>query len=316
VYRSRVRLGVICAGLAASACGRIGFDAVGSGSNDDPSSYRGDPLFVELFDDAQFSGRGWYDGENLATITTTEHAPGSPSSLQCPISAGQSACAPNARVGRIQFAASEAIFISYWMKLDRPDPGPMFVAHLFTDADGTVPGPNMSYLTAFLGHDAGALQLKTTDVLGVDKSCVKLTSGTVLGCGGNFDTYPFTEARSVCACNGLVGPVDGWDCSQGGSDFASERWWTSAAAASPGHWHLVETYLRMSTIAGGVGRADGAVRLWFDGALAFSSDQILFRTGAHPTMAWNQLFLDLYRFTAASVDQTVWIDDLEIARGR
>ena len=61
---------------------------------------------------------------------------------------------------------------------------------------------------------------------------------------------------------------------------------------------------------------DGKIRYWYDGQILISSDNILFRTGAHPDMKFNQLLYGPYIGVGSPVDQTWWIDDLTIADGR
>jgi hypothetical protein len=43
---------------------------------------------------------------------------------------------------------------------------------------------------------------------------------------------------------------------------------------------------------------------------------VLFRTGAHPTMAFHEILLGPYIGPGSPVEQTVWIDDLTLADRR
>ncbi len=101
--------------------------------------------------------------------------------------------------------------------------------NFFTDADTDFVGPGQSHLTMGLTFDeGGGAGLFAADTTNVDPACVKLTDGSIIGCGGDFDRYPFTENRSVCACNGLVGDVDRWSCAMTTPGYLSARSWYSA----------------------------------------------------------------------------------------
>lgn len=298
--------------LALVGCGRIGFDAVGG---DQPPDRQ--VLFFEPFEDASFASREWYDGPD-GLITTTEHAPGSTSSFRCDWSTGAQRCAQGSPRRRL-FSAVEKLYVSYWIKNDPTLDRHLGLVSVMTDTDDPAVGPNDSHLTAAMGEDQGVLRYDLTDTRNVDPNCVKLTDSTVVGCAGNFDGYAFTEARSVCACNGLVGDVQGWQCdAAGGNVYLSRRSWQSTGApfGAPYDtaWHLVEIELRMNTIAGGIGQPDGVFRYWLDGALVLSSERALFRTGAHPAMAWNQILFEPFLENPATRSQVLWLDDLTVAR--
>ena len=62
--------------------------------------------------------------------------------------------------------------------------------------------------------------------------------------------------------------------------------------------------------------ANGIVRYWFDGRLVLEHTNVLFRTGAHPTMRFNQLLIAPYIGDGSPVDQTMWVDDLTVATAR
>ena len=72
----------------------------------------------------------------------------------------------------------------------------------------------------------------------------------------------------------------------------------------------------MNTIVGGVGRTDGIAQYWFDGTLLIDRRNVLFRTGARPTMRWNQFLLGPYIGSGSPVSQSAWIDNLVVAKER
>jgi hypothetical protein len=325
-------LGAACGLMVVAGCGRIGFDPFDRDSGAEPSdapasadapgpdggipssaAHRGEVLVVETFDDEAFAARGWYDSP-AGAIDVAIAAPGSTSSLRCEIAAGTSVCTAGAPARRA-FAATSSLYTSHWVRYG-PDSVHTTTFFLLTDLDPPFIGPGISRLTVDVEGRALAVRVAMLDNANIDQSCYRRSDGTTVGCGGGaFEAYPFTEMRSVCACNGLAGTVEGWSCTGSGGDLSSTRWWESSPAYDAERWHFVETYFRMSTIEGGIGQADGIIRAWVDGRLVVSIDRVLFRTGAHPSMAFAQILLNPYVLSPIGVAQTLWVDDHTIARG-
>ena len=277
-------------------------------------------LLTESFDDADLVGRGWYDNPS-ATISTAERAPGSAASWECTIDAGQSACRGGSP-RRHLFAATDAVYIRYQVKFSTnyQRGGTLF---LLTDADRTLIGPASSQLAVLFSQVDGRIEVRLEDNARVDSNCVRLTDDTIVGCGsGGFEDYTFSEARSVASCNGLVGIVDRWECFSAGSTsgYFSYRIWSSPEivfSETPGpdyknSWHLVEIYVRMNSIVGGIGVPDGVIALRRDGQVVLALERVLLRTGTQPDLRFNQL-LTAADFQAVS-DQSVWFDELSVAR--
>ena len=76
------------------------------------------------------------------------------------------------------------------------------------------------------------------------------------------------------------------------------------------------TTLRERMIVGGKGVNDGIVQYWFDGRPVIDRHDVLLRTGANPTMQFNQLVIAPYIGDGSPVAQSMWIDDLTVATGR
>ena len=141
---------------------------------------------------------------------------------------------------------------------------------------------------------AGVPRLALQDMLNVDTGCVLRNDDSFLGCNGDFATYPFTEERSVAACNGLVGDLDKRDCFQSDADhWYSARAWDAPPSANlyDDRWHRVAVLFRLNSIADGLGQVDGGFRYWLDGELVLASDRVLYRTGENPDMRFNQLLI-------------------------
>jgi len=183
-----------------------------------------------------------------------------------------------------------------------------------TNLDGNYVGPAYTHLTAYIEENAGVPLLAIQDGVNIDEARV------------GQDLTNVTEQRSVAGCNGdsdghgngdcyPVTPTVHWNGKQwraGGMYFNN----TPGTSAYKGDWHLVEAYLKLNTIVGGKGARDGIMRYWFDGNLIIDRSDIVMRTGANPTMKFNQLFIGPWIGDGSPADQSYWIDDLMIATAR
>lgn len=286
----------------------------------------GNLLFSEGFEDTSFSARGWYDAPK-GTLSTTDVKEGK-SAFVCLYKQGTTSCA-GGTPGRRLFTPSESIFVSYWVKYSASwvGSGKAYHPHEFnvvTDADDKYIGPGTTHLTLYIEQVGGRPLLALQDSLNVDLGCVLLNDGSFVGCNGSFTGYAFSEKRSVCACNGIVGDLDRKDCFKAGAGYYSARMWDApdvyfkdqAGPYYKGDWHLVEAYFEMNSISGGKGVPDGKIRYWYDGTLLISSDKILMRTGDHPTQKFNQFLFGNHIGDGSPVDQTMWVDKLVVGTGK
>jgi hypothetical protein len=287
------------------------------------TQYRGEILIVERFDNPNLGSRGWYDVEQ-PRITTAQKAPGSTASFECRFAAGATKCTGGSP-GRRRFKWTRELYISYWVKYATGwvGSGRNYHPHEFVVVNSLEDkwvGPAYTRLTLLVESVGGRPRVALTDPANVNPNCVLLNNNSLSGCSGySINTYPFGESKSVAACNGLVGPVMGRDCySLGNNRWYSARHWDSPTVSLAGGtgWHFVETYLRMNSVVSGVGRADGEIRQWVDGQASMNVQGVLMRTGRHSTMQLNQLMLTPYIGDGSPIAQTVWYDDLTIARGK
>jgi hypothetical protein len=282
-------------------------------------------LLFEDFETGDFTAKGWYDGFPDQR-TTTEHKNGTHAY------AGHfTQGATNSGAGRHLFTPTDKVYISYWVKYSANYIGSGVGYHphewnILTNEDWEYQGPADTYLTTYVEQNAGRPILALQDSKNVDPNCILLNNNSFVGCNGDFGSYPFDENRSACSCNGLIGHLDRRDCfSSPGSThgYYSSRAWAADSIYfrnTPGpyyknEWHFIEAYFELNTIESGIGIPNGKIRYWYDGQTLISSDSILFRTGAHPDMKYNQLFYGPYIGVGSPVDQTWWVDDLTIADG-
>lgn len=282
-------------------------------------------LLFEDFESGDFDAKGWYDG--FPDHRTADEYKNGSYSYECHFTPG----ATTTGAGRHLFTPTDKIFMSYWVKYSSNYIGSGVGYHphewnILTAEDWIYQGPADTYLTTYVEQNAGRPILALQDSKNVDPDCILLNNNTFVGCNGDFDTYPFTENRSVCSCNGLIGNLDRRDCfpSSGSTHgYYSSRAWAADSIYfrdDPGpyyknDWHFIEAYFEMNTIDQGIGIPNGKIRYWYDGQLLISSDSILMRTGAHPDMKFNQLFFGPYIGVGSPISQTMWVDDLTLADG-
>jgi hypothetical protein len=278
--------------------------------------------FQEKFEDADMAGRGWYDNTTIK-LSTQEHLPGSRSSIEYHFPLGAKVPEISGGSLRKKFAESDAVYISFYIKhsanwVGSGQPYHPHEFYLLTNADGGECGDycglSVTHLTAYVEENSGKPALEIQDCLNIDQSKI------------GQDLTAVTEQRAVAGCNGYsnadgAGPEDCYSASDG---FRNDKTWRTSSAYfqdSPGpyykgDWHHVEAYFKLNSIVNGKGVADGTLQYWFDGTLIMSHHNVLFRTGQHPTMKFNQLIIAPYIGDGSPLDQTMWIDNLAVSTSR
>jgi hypothetical protein len=271
-------------------------------------------LFQEAFDDANVAARGWYDNTTVL-LSTAEHVAGSAASLQYTFNAG--ATSPTAGSAlRHKFTATNSVYLRYYAKystnwVGSQKPYHPHEFHFLTTLDGDWSGLSFDHLTTYVEQNGGTPLIGIQDGSNVDQTKVGVNLVGV------------TENRGVAGCNGSS---DGYpdNCYSNGSQYVNEKKWYAPAqyfTDTPGpnyknDWHLVEAFIRMNSVVGGKGVNDGVVQYWFDGQLIIDHHDVLLRTGANPTMQFNQLIIAPYIGDGSPVTQTMWIDGVIVGTGK
>ena len=133
-----------------------------------------------------------------------------------------------------------------------------------------------------------------------------------------------TENRAIAGCNGNNSNTGGtYDCYNNGIFYndwvittTNPMFTTSAGPFYKNDWHKIEVYAQLNTISGGKGQNNGILQYWFDGNLVLDKQNVMFRTGANPTMQFNQFIIGPYIGAGAAVSQSFWVDDLTVATER
>lgn len=296
--------------------GAQGGGAQGTGGGGGPQggggAAAGTTFFTEDFEDADFSARGWYDGD-VGVITDAEHQSGS-HSLACHWLPGQAVPGVEGNwTFRHELPDSDRVYVSAWWKFSAGwvGSGTTFHPHLFlilTNQNDDWAGPAFTRLTAYVETVFGYPRLALQDGQNIDQARV----GT--------DLVGVTENRSTQGCNGIGDQyTDSVSCYQNGSEYWNGREWDAPGTdLADGGWHHVEAYFQLNTVANGVGVADGVLAYWVDGAKVVDARDVLMRTGQLPDMKFNQFMLAPYiqPGDGSPADQTLWIDDLVVGDAR
>ncbi|MBT8488803.1 MAG: hypothetical protein KJO65_08290 [Gemmatimonadetes bacterium] len=266
-------------------------------------------FFEESFEDADLRSRGWYDNTDM-TLTMAESFSGR-RALEVRFEDG--ARTPTFRNAlRRLFPPTTSVYVSFWVKYsgDWIGSGRPYHPHdiqLITTADGLYPGPRDTHLTTYVetNYQAGIHPvLSMQDRLNIDTTRI------------GADLTSITEDRAAGGCNGQT-DAHAAGCYQAGPDWANGKVWPADDfVITRDEWHFVEAYFELNTIQDGIGVPDGVAGYWLDGEAVIELDDVLFRTGSHPDMAFRQFVLAPYIGDGSPRSQTMWIDDLTVAVSR
>ena len=275
-------------------------------------------LFHEDFEDNKIASRGWYDN-TTAILSTTEHITGSNSSAQYRFLAG--ATSPTSGTAqRHKFTPSNSFYVSYYVKYSANwvGSGQDYHPHEFyamSTLDGDYDGPSQNYLTVYLEQNylnGGRPRVAIQDNLNINTSYGSLPRNLI----------GTTENRSVGGCNGVSESNIVSECFNDGFWYNDKQLTgpvTFQPTPGPGYkndWNYVEAYYQLNTVVNGIGQSDGVLQYWFNGTLIIDRHDIMYRTGAHPTIQFNQFLIAPYMGDGSPVDQSMWIDNLRVATAR
>src|SRR2546426_641592 len=254
-------------------------------------------LFQETFADTAFAARGWYDNPSMVT-TTAQHIPGSTAALEAHFPIG--ATTPTwGGAARHLFPATPTLYVSYWVKYSDNWVGSGHPYHphefqVMSDLDGDWDGPANGWLVAYIEHNyqSGGIPRLALQ----DNKAINTSYGAP-----PINLVNLTENRSTDGCNGVVEPNVVATC------FNMLPWYNDKELSAPqvwfqptpgpgykGNWNHVEVYFQINSIVNGVGQADGVMQYWFNGASVIDRHDILFRTGARPSINFHQFLIAPY----------------------
>jgi hypothetical protein len=283
------------------------------------ASAAGTVLLQEDFEDPGFGARGWYDYRTVPTLTDTTHLAGSTHALEARFAAG--ATSPAWVAARRLFAPTPTLYVSYWVRYSANWVGSRQPYHphefqIMSDLDGDYDGLSNGWLVAYIEHNyqnGGMPRLSVQDSKAINTSYGPPPINLI----------GITENRSIGGCNGVAEPNVVVSC------FSFPPWYNDKEITAPqvwfqpspgpgykGNWNHVEAYFQINSIVNGIGQADGVAQYWFNGTLVIDRHDILFRTGARPSINFRQFVMAPYIGDGSPVDQSMWVDNLIVATAR
>ena len=273
-------------------------------------------LFSEGFEDANISGRGWFDATSISTALDARTGSTGTRALQWHWNTGTTAPQGSSRK---DFAPSSSVYLSYWVKTSAnwTGSGRDYHPHMFhflTTADDRYIGPSRTHLSLYdeLLYKPGqglTPVLSMQDALMIDGSRLMI------------DLTNVTEQRAIGGSNGRPEPGLVWDSfDYGGGQYTNYKLFQPGTIvmtdATKSSWHHVESYWQLNTISGGKGQPNGIVQYWFDGTLIIDRRDIYFRTAVNATMQFRTFVMAPYIGDGSPRDQHMWIDDLVVRTTR
>jgi hypothetical protein len=305
--------------ITAACSGKTGSSAVTVTAAPPPPPPGGTLLFQENFEDANLASRGWYDNTG-AVLSTTEHIAGSNSSAEYRFMAG--ATTPTSGgAQRHKFTPTNSFYLSYYVKYSANWVGSnqLYHPHEFqamSTLDGDYDGPSNGYMVVYVEQNyqnGGKPRLAMQDNQSVNSSYGPLP----------YNLVGVTENRSTGGCNGLAETNMLSECYDAGGYWYNLKQLLGPVVFQPNpgpgyknDWNFVEAFFQLNTVVNGIGQADGVMQYWFNGTLIFDRHDILYRTGAHPTLQFNQFLIAPYIGDGSPLDQSMFIDSLRLATSR
>jgi hypothetical protein len=313
-YRGTLSVNAVFGGLSNVVNGATTSTSPGGGGGP-PGG--GTVVLQENFQDAGFSGRGWYD-DYILPVTTAQHMPGATSALEIHLAPG-AVYAPFGTSARHAFQPTPTLYVSYWVKysdnwVGSASPDHPHEFYVLSNLDGQYAPLADDWLTAYIETNflGGA---GTPRIAVQDNRAINRTLGTT-----PLNLIGVTEQRSVSGCNGMMETNLFSECYGSGTynDKQFNRVGTAVFRAQPGagykgNWNHVEVYLSMNSIVNGVGVPDGVIQYWLNGVPAIDRHDVMFRTGARANLAFAQFVIGPYIGGGSPVDQTIWVDNLTLA---
>jgi len=252
-------------------------------------------------------------------ITSTQHITGSTSALELHYSVGT--VTPFGAPARHLFQPTPTLYISYWVKYSANwvGAGNPYHPHEFmamSDQDAIYANPSDTWLALYLeqNYQNGGYPRMSMQ----DNKVINTSYGTP-----PINLIGVTENRSTSGCNGVMEPNVHTSCYvnppwYNDKEFQATQVWFQPAPGPgyKGDWNHVEAYYQLNSVVGGIGQPDGVMQYWFNGTLAIDRHDVLYRTGASPTVQFNQFLIAPYMSVGSPVDQYTWVDNLIVATAK
>jgi len=278
---------------------------IGGGTPSPPVPTTRTIFLNEGFNDTGYAARGWYDYTSPVIDTNTRYS--GTASLRHDFSAGSNG--PTGIIRRHAITATDSVYVRFYVRFSSGwqgfGGGSPHMVYLLTTADDAYSSLARTHTTGYIEINGSSSNvhiptLKLQDALNVNASYVNVNL-----CGA-------AENRAVNGCNGDC-DMHGGGCYNDGVGWNNARVFPYSSTISVDtSWHKVEAYFKMNTISGGVGQANGQLKMWWDGIPVVNHEDLIIRTGQNATMRWNQIIIAPWG-AESPVAQSFWMDELEVA---
>ena len=215
---------------------------------------------------------------------------------------------------RKQFTPTESLYVSFYVKFQSGWRGSQktydpHMIQILSDLDGVWSSLASNYLSSYIEFvsDIGNAYAIRPQLAIQDQRRINTANGTPPN-----NLTSVTEERSVAYCNTPVPAGVTGVCSGTNPYFSANLWKAHTSTVSPNAWHKVEVYMKMNTVSGGKGLADGVMMQWVDGVRVIDRQDVLYRTAQDATKKWAQFVLAPYMSDGSPIAQTMWLDELTV----
>jgi hypothetical protein len=271
---------------------------------------KGTLLFSESFENDSWSSRGWYDGTN-STGTASNGYSGSALRWE-----GASAATKPTGFSTIRNNLSQAVdefLIEYYVKYDSGWQGSRqtyhpHLMHILSSDDTSYQGFAASNSNLYFESLSDTSSPYTNYPIIAHQDLVRAVSDTN-------DLTDITEARSANECDTPyeeTGATNGVCYASGDNWYSSNTWKSQGISIPESDWVKITAYIKTNTFTAGVANFDGIMKLWVNDSLAIESNTVLYAAGGYEGATWNKIALAPWIGDGSPVNQTMWLDELEI----
>lgn len=294
--------------FALIACGGGGGSSAGT-PNSIPEDGTRSIYFNEGFDDTNVRSRSWFDGSTFNIDRAVRYA--GTGSLNWTWTTGDVSPATTYTL-RKDFTATDSLYVSFYWRFNSDWIGSGLGYHphmiyILSDLDDNWGGLAQNYLDTYIEASGLTPRMIIQDGMNINYSYGAIPN--------NLTTV--TESRDVAGCNGCLSGSDCGDSAAcyavGGGTYWNGRQWNGSNNFSRNTWHKVEVYFKMNTVSSGHAIPNGIMWMKVDGNNVISKNNIVYRTNENSTMMWKTFVLAPYIGDGSPQNQTMWMDELELA---
>lgn len=273
-------------------------------------------IFLESFEDNDWSGRGWYDG----TDSTGTSAGGySGNALEWAWVTGATKPTGFSTIRQQMTSSLTEFMVEYFVKYESGWVGSgvnyhPHLLHIVSTEDWAETG----YGSLAANHSNLYFESITTTSEPYTTTPAIQHQDSLRAASSANDLVGVTEVRSAAHCDTPYTYLDATlgVCYGDPGSYYSATVWQGSAEIIYDEWIRVTTYIKKNTFTNGVGNFDGVLKVWVGESyeLAIDATSVLYATGEHSDTAWDKVAIAPYMQpgSGSPINQTMWIDELSV----